>query len=279
MNSNQLLLKLLKQKPQLYEPSSSKFWDDEHISKGMLEAHLNPEWDAATRNYDFVQSSVNWITEIADPIQFPKLLDLGCGPGIYAELFHQKGFQVTGVDFSSRSIQYATESAMKNQRDITYHYMNYLELPFVNEFDVVTLIYCDFGVLSDLDRSKLLDKIYRALKPGGKLIFDVFTPQQYKNKAEENSFSYEEPGFWNDKPHICLNSLYRYEENNTYLNQTIVITEDKLECYNIWEHTFLPEELINDIYHAGFADVDFYGDIAGMTYTPDSTMICVVSHK
>ena len=31
-------------KPELYAPSTGKFWDDEHISKGMLEAHLNPNW-------------------------------------------------------------------------------------------------------------------------------------------------------------------------------------------------------------------------------------------
>ena len=35
-------------KPPLYSQSTNKFWDDEHISKGMLEAHLNPNWDAAT---------------------------------------------------------------------------------------------------------------------------------------------------------------------------------------------------------------------------------------
>jgi hypothetical protein len=38
-------------KPELYAPSTSNFWNDEHISKGMLEAHLNPSWDAASRNY------------------------------------------------------------------------------------------------------------------------------------------------------------------------------------------------------------------------------------
>ena len=31
-------------KPELYAPSTDKFWDDEHISKGMLEAHLNPNF-------------------------------------------------------------------------------------------------------------------------------------------------------------------------------------------------------------------------------------------
>ena len=29
-------------KPELYAPSSSAFWDDPHISEGMLSAHLEP---------------------------------------------------------------------------------------------------------------------------------------------------------------------------------------------------------------------------------------------
>lgn len=35
--------------PKLYAPSTGTFWDDEHLSKGMLEAHLNPNWHTATR--------------------------------------------------------------------------------------------------------------------------------------------------------------------------------------------------------------------------------------
>ena len=67
------LLNYASNKPKIYEPSTSKFWDDEHISKGMLEAHLNPEWDAATRNHQFITKSVEWIASIANPLQYPEL--------------------------------------------------------------------------------------------------------------------------------------------------------------------------------------------------------------
>ena len=55
-------------KPELYAKSTNKFWDDEHISKILLEAHLNPEWDASSRKPAFMDSSVSWISEIAPPI-------------------------------------------------------------------------------------------------------------------------------------------------------------------------------------------------------------------
>lgn len=46
---NHNFLRYIKEKPKLYEKSSSAFWDDENISKYMLEAHLNQEEDGATR--------------------------------------------------------------------------------------------------------------------------------------------------------------------------------------------------------------------------------------
>ncbi len=76
-------------KPELYQASTSKLWDDEHISKKMLESHLD-EWDAATRPHKFVDKSVDWIVSILPPKKHPKLIDLGCGPGIYAEKFFAK---------------------------------------------------------------------------------------------------------------------------------------------------------------------------------------------
>lgn len=65
--------------PELYAPSSAPFWDDEHISNRMLEAHLDPNHDAASRRPEFVDRSVNWISEIAPPTKYTSLLDLGCG--------------------------------------------------------------------------------------------------------------------------------------------------------------------------------------------------------
>lgn len=266
-------------RPSCYAPSSSKFWDDEHISKGMLEAHLDPDWDAATRNHGFVTRSAEWIANLAPPARYPRLLDLGCGPGLYAERFHLNGYQVTGMDFSRRSIDYAREQAEKNGHPITYYYGNYLDLDFEEEFDVVTLIYCDLGVLSTEDREKLIGKVRRALRPGGRFILDVFMPRQYEGREESKDWSDEEGGFWNAKPHLCLNAFYRYEEQRTMLSQTIVVTAEETHCYNIWEHLFTREEMEKDLLSAGFHTVDFNGDVVGSEYDAKGTLFCAVATR
>ena len=266
-------------KPELYEPGTGAFWDDDYISKKMLEAHLYPEWDAATRKRDFVVESVKWITSIARPAQFPQLLDLGCGPGIYAELFHKAGYTVTGIDFSKRSIAYAQEQTLLNKSSIQYFYRNYLTMDYHEQFDIVTLIYCDYAQFSITDRLFLLEKVYQALKPNGKFIFDVFTPLM--RKKEDHSWYYsDKSGFWNEEPHVCLDSVYQYDDDDrTELRQSVVLTEDSVNCYNVWDHFFTKEKLIAEIRTTDFKGFEFFGDVAGQKFSDAGETICCVLTK
>lgn len=160
-------------KPLLYAKSESAFWDDEYISKQMLKAHLNPELEGASRKLDFIERSVVWIKELVNPISYPMLLDIGCGPGIYAERFVKEGYQVTGIDFSRKSIDYARRNALLQGLNITYLFQDYLEMDLENNFDFVTMIYCDYGALSKSDRQVVMRNVYRHLKSGGKFLLDV----------------------------------------------------------------------------------------------------------
>ncbi|GIO39997.1 hypothetical protein J41TS12_48580 [Paenibacillus antibioticophila] len=66
----------------------------------------------------------------------------------------------------------------------------------------------------------------------------MFTPLMRKAESHSWYFS-DEGGFWNEKPHICLDSVYQYDdEDHTELTQSIVITEDTVNCYNIWDYFF-----------------------------------------
>jgi SAM-dependent methyltransferase len=206
------------------------------------------------------------------------LLDLGGGPGLYAERFSSVGYTVTGVDFSKRSIEYAKEQTLLNKSNIEYHYQNYLTIDYVEQFDVITVIYCDYAALSITDRLTLLRKVYQALKPKGKFIFDVFTPLMRKNESSE--WYYSEGGFYSEKPHVCLESVYQYDdEDKTELRQSIVITEDTVHCYNVWDHFFTKEALVSEIQPTGFSAFEFYGDVAGKEFSDTGETICGVFKK
>jgi len=271
------------EKPELSTVSGNSvyhaLWDDEHISKGMLEAHLNPDRDAASRNHAFLDKSANWIAKLVPSSQYTKLLDLGCGPGLYAERFVKAGFTVTGVDFSERSIKYAKEQTVLNDSGIEYHYQNYLAIDYTEQYDVVTLIYCDYAPLSFKDRLTLLEKVYQALKPGGKFILDVFTPKM--RRKENCSWQYfKNGGFFSAKSHLLLEADYQYDDNDeTELHQHIVITSDDVKCYIVQNHFFTKESMLSEIQPIGFSMFEFFGDVAGSKYSDTGETICGVFTK
>ena len=91
--------------------TAEELWTDEHTSKQMLSFHLNSEIDVSSRNEAFIDRSVQWIATHFHVGSGMKIADFGCGPGLYTTRLAQREAEVTGIDFSKRSIQYTRETA------------------------------------------------------------------------------------------------------------------------------------------------------------------------
>ncbi len=92
-----------------------------------------------------------------------RILDLGCGPGHHAKLFHENGFDVVGVDLSSKMIKIA-----QNQiPDIEFRVMDIQDLNFMyNSFDGIWAS----ASLLHISKSKIrpvLSKLYNILRKKG----------------------------------------------------------------------------------------------------------------
>ncbi len=269
----------LSQKPKIFEKSETAFWDDPHISKKMLEAHLNPDWDAASRKFSTIDASVKWLNEDIFPNKDIKILDLGCGPGLYASRLAKLDYSVTGIDYSQRSINYATRKAEENNLDIKYIYQDYLTINFEAEFDVIMLIFCDFGALTNKERNILLRKIYKALKPGGLLIFDVFTDKNRDESDLGRTWAIKENGFWSKEPYVALTETFLYQEKDTFLDQTIVMTEKEINIYRLFNHFYTKSTIGNILNKFAYKDHNYYSDVTGKKYKDESKTITVITKK
>lgn len=266
----QALLPLLR-RPALWQRTASAFWDDEHISQGMLAAHLNPDLDAASRKQVTIHRSVQWLSTLLAP--GTKLLDLGCGPGLYTKPLAEMGFVVTGMDISERSLAYAQSQDGRS----TYIRQNYLELDENQAYDAISLIFCDYAALTQAERRRLLAKVYQALRPGGLFIFDVFTDRHFAGKSERATWSLQEDGgFWHAGPHLCLEATYLYEGGRVSADQCVILTETGATEYLIWDTAFTRERLCAEVWPSGFTVVGFYDDVCGTAYTGQSDTLCAV---
>ena len=274
----QAFLSMLK-KPPLYTKTQTPFWDDEHISGQMLNAHLDPDFEGASRKLPFIEASVRWIEGLVPAAGYRRLIDFGCGPGIYAEKFARAGYNVTGVDLSRRSIRYAVESAEKERLEIRYLRQNYLRMDLGEAFDFATMIYCDYGALSTDDRKALMRTVHRHLRPGGRFLLDVFSTVSYRGFHESQTWEIcENGGFWSREPYIGFHGRYQYPENAT-LEHTAVISEAGVRHFYLWNTSFSPEALRREAADAGFQVRGLYGDAAGAPYREESPTIAILLEK
>jgi len=77
-------------KPVLFEKTDSNIWTDPYIQQQMLKEHLNPISDGASRKQESILKIADFILKQSKPKS--RLLDLGCGPGLYTSLFKDKGY-------------------------------------------------------------------------------------------------------------------------------------------------------------------------------------------
>lgn len=265
MNIQQLISAT--QRPALYTPGTASMWVDEHISRKLLEVHLNQETDLASRKKSTILLTIDWISRHL-PGDTLRILDLGCGPGLYAEELAGKGHLVTGLDISAGSIAHARESAQKNGLDITYLHKSYLELDTEDEYDLVILIFTDFGVLTPSDRTELLTRIHRSLKPGGKFIFDILNDGYTSGVTPSRQWEVCDKGFWRKEPYLTLSETFHFKTEKVVLDQHVVIDENgKMETYRFWMHTFSHEELNTMITKQGFTSVTCFDGVL-----PDSEL-------
>jgi SAM-dependent methyltransferase len=270
----------LQQPPAPFTRGEPLFWDDPHISAQMLAVHLSPDVDAASRRPEYINNSVTWMTATLNLPAGASILDLGCGPGLYASRLAQKGFRITGVDYSRRSIAYATEYARQNDLAITYRYQNYLELSDENQYDAALLIYGDFCPLNPEERAALLANVRRAIKPGGRFILDVSTREHRKKYGNRTNWYAAESGFWKPGPHLVLENGFDYPDASIWCDQYIVIEADgKLSIYRNWFQDYTPETITAELAAGGFTVESVWGDLTGQPYTETSEWIGLVTRK
>ncbi len=274
-----MLDKILKytEKPVAFEPGEPKFWDDPHISKSMLEAHLDQNNDAASRKIETIDKTVENLINSGVLRPGMKLLDLGCGPGLYAERLTKAGINVVGIDISTRSIGYAKAESEKKKLTIEYCCMNFFDMDFNNEFDAVIQVYGELNTFSDARLSKLFDSVKKALKPDGVFIFDVTTRTHRLKNNRSNNWYVSEGGFWRPEKHLVLEMGFDYPELDIWLDQYITIDEENYKVYRNWFHDYSLESIKKVLDREGFVPVKVWNDLTGSEYSSNGEWIAIAA--
>ena len=267
-------------KPEPFAPGEPLFWEDPHISTQMLATHLDPTTDLASRKPETIDASVAWIVDILGLQAGDSVLDLGCGPGLYAARLARRGLKVTGVDYSRRSIAFARDFARQQGLPIDYRCQDYRPLTDQDRYAAALLIFGDYCTSSLAQRQKLLEIVHRALHEGGHFVLDVSTRVSRAKWGNQNSAYASQGGFWRPGPHLVIEQGFDYPADAIWLDQYIVIDEDdSITVYRNWFQDFEPETIQAELTAGGFEVQHLMGDLTGVPYREGSEWIGLVAQR
>lgn len=199
-------------------------WHEPGFSRRMLREHLSQEHDMASRRFAIVEEHVRWIHQHVLQERPARILDLGCGPGLYASRLAKLGHSCVGIDYSPASIEYAKEQAAEQQLDCNYVNGDMRTTDFGAGFDLAMMVFGELNVFHPSDARTILKKARAALAPGGVLILEPHRFDVVEQVGRQSpSWRSAESGLFSDTPHIWLEESFWNPQSNTAVQCFYVI--------------------------------------------------------
>jgi len=175
--------------------------------------------------------------ELLGNINNKKVLDYGCGSGIYIKILKNRGANVKGFDISEEMLKIAR----KNNPDIEFRQGSGYNIPFKEKFDIV-LASLVVHYMKDWD--KMFREINRVLKKEGILVFSTGNPVYEVNKNL----------VFNGKKYKVLGINSYFKENLNYNRWTNPYNKKKI-IVPFYHKTY--ETIIRTILKNGFEIIDY----------------------
>jgi SAM-dependent methyltransferase len=257
-------------------------WNDPGFSRRMLREHLSQEHDWASRRAVTIRKHVEWIHREVLSSQPARILDLGCGPGLYTSQLAELGHECTGIDFSPASIEYAREYAQKSHLECSYHLEDIREAELGSGYDLVIFIFGEFNAFTPQDANRILKKAFAAIRPGGSLLFEPHTFELVRKIGVEPSSWYSaDPGLFSDRPHLCLQENF-WDEAQSVATQRYFIVDaqtGRATRFAASMQAYTQDQYLNMLKENGFKDIAFFSSLAGASDLPLSDLFAILARK
>jgi SAM-dependent methyltransferase len=251
-------------------------WNNPEFSERMLKEHLDQGHDAASRPYETIEKHIEWIHRL---VGHPtKVLDLGCGPGLYTSRLSRRGHVCVGIDYSPASIQYAKEYAVKEGLPCTYIQEDMRTAEYGSGYGLVMLLYGEFNVFRFEDAKKILKKCYKALDENGLLLIEPHTSAAINRKGEKSPSWYTvKNGLFSDEPYTCLEENFWDSITKTAtIRYFIVDTSGKVTPYAQTFQAYTDEQYKTLLTECGFDTVELFPSLGDAS---QKELIVVVAKK
>lgn len=264
------------QKPEIFEEGKNNIWNEEKFSDYVLNSHFNSNIYGGSKDKNFIEKATSYISEKYPPQSYNNFLDIGCGPGLYAEKLKEKGYKVTGLDFSVNSIKYAKE---KSDGKVNYILGDLRNLKPETTFNISMIIYQTYATLPYTDRINFLSKIYQMTESNGILILDVPSKHMFNQYQDLKVWDYIEPNnIYIKDGFLLLYMVQKYKEDILLKKSIYILESEEIIEFNDWMKHFDLTEIQNELSDY-FEVIEILSELDGSTYSSSSDTITLICKK
>jgi SAM-dependent methyltransferase len=256
-------------------------WNEPAFSERMLREHLSQEHDAASRRATIIDAHVAWIHQEVLDGRVGRVLDLGCGPGLYASRLARRGHTCVGIDWGPASIAHARRTAADEGLSCRYLLEDIRAADYGVGYDLAMLIFGEFNVFQPADARLLLTKMVAALRPGGQALIEYQTEESVRRLASVGPSWYSSAsGLFYDLPHLCLEERFWDEASATGTTRFYIVdaATGDVVAHVLTAQAYTQPQLEAVLRQAGLADARWTPSLTGAP-TGDGDFSVVVARK
>ena len=246
-------------------------WFDDDTFWESLEGFLFSQF----RSFEIAVREAEPILALVHPPPRAAVLDLCCGPGRHTLGFARRGFQVTGVDRTTRYIEAARAAARREGLTVEFVQEDMRRFHRPAAFDLALNLFSSFGYFADAAEDfQVLRHLHASLKAGGTVLLEMAGKEPLARDFQ--------PRTW-----------HRHAERDEYLLEERIVREGWSVIENHWMWMRGPEqkvftwsirlysgaELRGLLSNAGFSAVQLYGSLAGTPYDQTAQRLVAVATK
>jgi len=257
-------------------------WSDPAFSKRVLQEHLSQKHDILTRRISLIDRQVNWIHRSLCQNHSNRILDLGCGPGLYCHRLAAWDHHCTGIDISPAAIQYARQQAAAQDLDCDFIEADLLDFEANQEYDIIMLTFGDWNALRRAEAIGLLDKISATLAPNGLLLLEPLTAAGVKAIGQqENRWYSETQGVFSEQPYLCLEECEWDAARKVASVRHYIIGPEKpaIRIFQQNYQAYSQNELADLLSAAGFDSIEYYPGLAETAEDFGDELILTVARR
>jgi len=184
-----------------------------------------------------------------------KLLDVGCGYGRLAIEFARVGYEVTGLDTSLPLMFKAAEASTDAGVEVNFMHQDMREMSFDNEFDAVYCVMTSFGYFDDETNRDVVGRMFRALKPGGKLFIEVINRDFILNDLPSRVW-------WEGDDCVVMDEVeFNFLTSRIVSKRSVVFSDGRSVNHDLSIRAYCLHELGRLLHNAGFRVSSVTGNI------------------